>query len=80
MVHECHADNCDDPISPRLLMCKKHWRLVPEKFKHRVHKHYRGGQEVDKNPTENYLKAARDCIDYVAVVEAGQRQIDEDNK
>jgi hypothetical protein len=52
-------------------MCGKHWRMVPKQLKDAVWKHYRPGQEIDKDPTPEYLKVAQDAIAWVADVEVG---------
>lgn len=65
-VHHCHARNCKVSIPPRLLMCPKHWRMVPRRIQNNVNRNYRRGQEIDKNPTMEYMGAAKDAIDSVA--------------
>lgn len=47
--------------------CKKHWFMVPKIIRDRVWKHYRPGQENDKQPNAEYLVAARQAV--VAVAE-----------
>ena len=65
MKHTCHAIGCDRPVAPRFLMCPTHWRMVPKHLQIAVYRHYRPGQEVDKQPSEAYLKAAKAAIDAV---------------
>jgi hypothetical protein len=69
-VHRCHADGCSRPVPPELLMCLRHWRLVPGPLQKAVWRTYRRGQEVDKNPSTEYLDAARNAINAVAAAEA----------
>jgi hypothetical protein len=64
-LHLCHAKGCKTPVPPRLLMCGKHWRLVPRPLQQAVWRHYRPGQEVDKEPTGAYLDAAQMAIEAV---------------
>lgn len=71
--HTCHARGCDEPVPPRLLMCRAHWRMVPKRLKDAVWQHYRRGQEVDKRPTVSYLDAAGAAIKAVAAKEARAR-------
>lgn len=63
--HKCHAEGCLVSVPPKLLMCARHWRMVPQGLKLAVWRHYRPGQEIDKNPTEEYLAAARAAIESV---------------
>jgi hypothetical protein len=64
--HLCHAEGCALAVPPRLLMCKRHWRLVPRKLQQDVLREYRPGQETDKRPSEAYLVVMRAAIDAVA--------------
>ena len=70
-VHHCHAIGCDKPISPRLLMCYAHWRATPLPLRKEVWKQYRRGQEVDKRPTDEYVRAAMAAVRAVATQERG---------
>lgn len=79
MKHTCHANNCKRPIKPALFMCLKHWNMVNKELKMELYRHYMKGQEIFKDPTEAYIHAARKCIDSVALVEASQKQIEEEN-
>jgi hypothetical protein len=72
MAHTCHAEGCSTKVPPKLLMCARHWRLVPKDLQSRVWATYRPGQEVDKRPTAEYLAAAQAAIDAVAELELGQ--------
>ena len=69
MKHECHAEGCETPVPPRMLMCPKHWRMVPAQLKAGVWATYVPGQEVRKNPTGEYMVASQAAIDAVAVKE-----------
>jgi hypothetical protein len=63
--HRCHAPDCEVEVHPRLLMCYAHWRLVPQRLKKKVWDEYRPGQEIRKDPSEAYLKAAFAAIQSV---------------
>lgn len=65
--HLCHAMGCRTEVAPRFLMCARHWRLVPKHMQLKVWKHYRKGQEIDKQPSAEYLDAAKEAIDSVAI-------------
>lgn len=67
--HTCHARGCEKEIAPRLLMCLRHWRMVPPALQAEVWKWYRPGQESDKGPGYLYLIAMRNAINAVAALE-----------
>lgn len=58
-IHTCHADGCTQEVLPKLLMCANHWRMVPRELQREVLRYYRPGQEKDKQPSPEYLVAAR---------------------
>lgn len=64
-VHVCHATGCEEPVPPVMLMCRKHWYMVPKGIQRRVWAHYRHGQEIRKDPSEEYLDAMRAAIQAV---------------
>ena len=68
--HHCHARGCDQAIAPRLLMCSRHWRMVPKALRDALWATYRVGQEVDKEPSQAYLDVALAAIDAVAAKES----------
>lgn len=65
--HLCHARGCRTEVAPRFLMCARHWSLVPKNLQLKVWRHYRKGQEIDKQPSAEYLAAAKEAIDSVAI-------------
>lgn len=63
-------------------MCAPHWRMVPRREQAAVWATYEPGQEIRKDPTTNYLRAARDAINAVERKEGkpitpGLRALDE---
>jgi hypothetical protein len=52
-----------------MLMCARHWRLVPRDTQRLVWKAYRPGQERDKRPTAGYLIVQAIAVGQVAVKE-----------
>lgn len=64
--HVCHAHKCTTPVPPKMLMCKRHWFMVPHALRVLVWATYRKGQEVDKLPSSEYLDAANAAIRNVA--------------
>lgn len=69
MHHHCHARGCDKSVRPTLLMCGRHWRLVPPALKVAVLRAYRPGQCDDKRPSTAWKEAAFAAIDAVAKLE-----------
>lgn len=64
--HICHAKNCNVEVPPRMLMCLKHWRMVPKKLQKEVWQTYVEGQEITKDPTIEYLKVQKKVVNFVA--------------
>lgn len=69
MTHRCHAEDCNVEVAPSLLMCPRHWRMVPADLQGAVWRTYRKGQEIDKRPSAEYLAAATAAIRAVALKE-----------
>jgi len=69
MAHHCHVPRCAVVVPPKFLMCRRHWNLVPDAAKKAVWMYYRPGQEVDKNPSDAYLRAAAEAITAVEDIE-----------
>lgn len=70
--HTCHVPYCQCLVPPKLLMCRNHWGKVPKKLQNEVYRCYRPGQEIDKQPSQQYLTAAKVAIDYVVNLEKNQ--------
>lgn len=66
MSHRCHAIGCEKEVPPKLLMCARHWRMVPPTIQRRIWAHYVPGQEIRKDPTDTYLDVQQLAIDAVA--------------
>lgn len=66
MKHTCHAHDCAVPVRPEMLMCKKHWYMVPKHLRDDVYKHYRVGQCDDRDPSPAWHEAADLAIAAVA--------------
>lgn len=54
-AHTCHAEACTAKVPPKMLMCGKHWGMVPRPLQRAIWATYRRGQEHDKNPSAAYL-------------------------
>ena len=71
-VHTCHARGCHEAVPERMLMCRRHWRMVPPALQRRVWAEYVPGQEVRKDPTSAYLEVAQAAIDVVFARESSE--------
>lgn len=69
MSHYCHAVGCTTEVPPKLHMCLPHWRMVPKAVQDLIWKHYRPGQEIDKEPSIDYIATAFVSISCVALKE-----------
>lgn len=69
-AHHCHAEGCTAAVPPRMLMCWRHWKMVPLPLKQAVQFSYRPGQEKDKRPSRDYIWAVRQAINAVRDQEA----------
>jgi hypothetical protein len=70
--HHCHARGCGVATKPEMLMCLRHWRMVPRDIQRRVWATYRPGQCDDMRPSEAWHEAADAAIRAVAEKEAAQ--------
>jgi hypothetical protein len=69
MAHTCHAVACEKVIVPEMLMCRRHWFMVPYSIRGRVLATYREGQCDDWSITHAYAEAARAAVRAVATKE-----------
>ena len=58
MSHHCHWPGCNKEVPPRLWGCREHWFTLPQVLRSAIWAHYRPGQEIDKNPSKEYLNVA----------------------
>lgn len=65
MTHKCAADGCRKEISLALLMCHKHWKLVPKQLQRAI---WRTVNDRDRN---RYFAHVADAIVAVAEAETG---------
>jgi hypothetical protein len=75
-AHLCHAHGCKKAVPPQLLMCLKHWRMVPTQIQRLVWQTYRPGQEADKKPSPEYILVQRSAVWAVFAAEGGCRWLD----
>jgi hypothetical protein len=63
-VHLCHRPGCKTPVPPKLFACRDDWYFLPKRIRDRILAAYRPGQEITKDPSAQYLEAAREAIRY----------------
>lgn len=64
--HTCHAQGCEVPVYPRFFMCRAHWPKLSKFHRDQIISLYRDGQEVRKDPTIEYVRAAQRAIIWLA--------------
>ncbi len=68
-MNTCHARGCTVTVGPCTLMCARHWRQVPRKFKKQICRHFRRGEAVTQQASSVYRQAKNKAIDAVAARE-----------
>jgi hypothetical protein len=66
MAHTCHAVGCNAKVPPEMLMCRRHWFMVPQKLRNAAWGTYRTGQCDDWRPSAEYCDAAKAAVLAVA--------------
>lgn len=56
--HHCHWPGCKVEVPPSMWGCSQHWYKLPRPIRNRIWAAYRPGQEIRKDPSESYLRAA----------------------
>lgn len=59
MTHKCAADGCRKEISMALLMCIKHWRLVPLRTQRAI---YRTQYDSDRSRYLAHVTVAKAAV------------------
>ena len=68
--HHCHARNCRIAVPRTMLMCIRHWRMVPKHIQRQVWDNYVEGQcDYSPPPTDKWHEAADAAINAVAELE-----------
>lgn len=65
MKHTCHWPGCDIAVPPKMWGCKHHWFRLPQRLRARIWATYRPGQEITKDPSPEYMKAAKAVEDWI---------------
>lgn len=63
--HHCHWPGCQENVPPARWGCRKHWYMLPKTIRDRIWEAYRPGQEVDMQPSTDYLVIARAAQDWI---------------
>lgn len=63
--HLCHWPSCRVTVPPRLWGCRAHWYALPAAIRRDILRAYRPGQEIDKNPSAEYMAAARAAQEWI---------------
>lgn len=63
--HTCHWPGCTRQVPPAMWGCKKHWFRLPLKIRTRIWRTYRPGQEVDMQPSPEYIEAAEAAQEWI---------------
>jgi hypothetical protein len=56
--HRCYWPGCRQEVAPKYWGCFRHWAMIPKNIQRWIWSTYRPGQETDKNPSDEYIKAA----------------------
>lgn len=56
--HKCHWPGCRQEVAPKYWGCYRHWSMLPKGIQGWIWSAYRPGQEITKNPSDEYIKAA----------------------
>lgn len=59
MSHTCHWPGCKVEVPPRMWGCFKHWSMLPMGHRKAIRDAYVTGQEIRKDPSKRYIKAAQ---------------------
>ena len=60
MAHECMATECSIQVADNMLMCGKHWRMVPREVQNRVYDTYRRGLKIFQDAER--FSAVKDAV------------------
>lgn len=65
-THECFAHGCTEQVKPSLLMCPRHWRMVPRPLQTTIHVLYRRqvkGEDVSEEAWQARFQAVVSVAD-----------------
>lgn len=58
-VHTCHWPGCGRAVPPKMWGCQEHWFQLPKALRDKIWATYKPGQEITKDPSLEYIKAAK---------------------
>lgn len=74
-MHPCAAELCAKLIPHRLLMCPRHWGMVPREIQSQLWRAYtRADSDGRARLTKGYLAAVDACIEAVRKAEGPKQQ------
>lgn len=65
MKHFCHWLGCGKEVPPRMWGCAFHWYKLPIQIRRKIWRAYHEGQEIEKNPSKEYLDAVREAREFI---------------
>lgn len=65
MTHTCHWPGCPREVPPAMWGCREHWFTLPKNLRREIWRTYRKGQEIDKSPSPEYIKAAHNAREWI---------------
>ena len=63
--HTCHWPECDKQVPPAMWGCKPHWFRLPKRLRDAIWEAYRPGQEIEMNPSDEYLMIANEVQNWI---------------
>lgn len=70
MTHLCHWPGCKIEVDPVRWGCLDHWQKLPRELRQGIWRSYVPGQEIKKNPSPEYIEAAKAVRDWVLAQQA----------
>ena len=64
--HTCHWPGCEVEVPPAMWGCRKHWYKLPKQLRQKLWQVYEPGQEIEGNPSEEYIEVAREIQAWIA--------------
>ncbi len=56
--HHCHWPGCTKKMPASMWGCSRHWYMLPTYLRLLIWNTFKPGQEIAKNPSQDYLDAA----------------------
>lgn len=63
--HHCHWPGCTLAVPPAMWGCKHHWFSIPKSLRDEIWRTYSPGQELTKDPSPEYVAAAKAVRDWI---------------